>query len=145
MRTGIVLRASNARSVLVISKSATHVNFVVKNLVTVEDLLPVDGAWVPKPVPPAGRMRGEMCLGFSRRLRCSAKRCAFMRGRKYGLGAWNEAPAPDQVHRERAGLSLRVLLPLPSAQPGCVRCRRWLPSSLLVKVVSVTRHWPRLS
>ena len=48
---------------LVISKSATHVTFIVKNLVTVEDVLPVDGSWVHKPVPPAGRMKGEMCIG----------------------------------------------------------------------------------
>ena len=52
-----------ARSVLVISKSASHVTFIVKNLVTVEDVLPVDGSWVQKPVPPAGKMKGEMYLG----------------------------------------------------------------------------------
>ena len=51
------------RSVLVIAKSSSHVTFIVKNLVTVEDVLPVDGSWVYKPVPPAGRMKGEMCLG----------------------------------------------------------------------------------
>ena len=37
-----------------ISKSSSHVTFIVKNLVTVEDVLPVDGTWVYKPVPPAG-------------------------------------------------------------------------------------------
>ena len=58
-----VLVTAQARSVLVISKSASHVTFIVKNLVTVEDVLPVDGSWVQKPVPPAGRMKGEMCLG----------------------------------------------------------------------------------
>jgi len=63
----LIRKAADAKtSVLVISKSATHVNFVVKNLVTVEDLLPVDGAWVPKPVPPAGRMRGEMRLRLTK-------------------------------------------------------------------------------
>ena len=51
------------RSVLVISKSSSHVTFIVKNLVTVEDVLPVDGTWVYKPVPPAGRMKGEMYFG----------------------------------------------------------------------------------
>mmetsp|Transcript_55870 Transcript_55870/g.104829 ORF Transcript_55870/g.104829 Transcript_55870/m.104829 type:complete len:469 (-) Transcript_55870:35-1441(-) len=63
----LIRKAADAKtSVLIISKSATHVNFVVKNLVTVEDLLPVDGTWVTKPVPPAGRMRGEMRLRLSK-------------------------------------------------------------------------------
>ncbi|CAE7648914.1 unnamed protein product [Symbiodinium pilosum] len=63
----LIRKAADAKtSVLIISKSATHVNFVVKNLVTVEDVLPVDGAWVPKPVPPAGRMRGEMRLRLTK-------------------------------------------------------------------------------
>lgn len=63
----LIRKAADAKtSVLVISKSATHVTFIVKNLVTVEDVLPVDGSWVHKPVPPAGRMKGEMRLRLSK-------------------------------------------------------------------------------
>lgn len=63
----VIRKAADAKtSVLVISKSISHVTFIVKNLVTVEDVLPVDGAWVRKPVPPAGRMKGEMRLRLSK-------------------------------------------------------------------------------
>eukprot|EP00434_Breviolum_minutum_P022117 symbB.v1.2.019526.t1/scaffold1597.1/size110265/9 len=63
----LIRKAADAKtSVLVISKSSSHVTFIVKNLVTVEDVLPVDGTWVYKPVPPAGRMKGEMRLRLSK-------------------------------------------------------------------------------
>ena len=83
------------RSVLVISKSITHVTFIVKNLVTVEDVLPVDGAWVHKPVPPAGRMKGEMPISC---ISVVGAGLMFPNPFHYGLRSISEAVEAFQVY-----------------------------------------------
>ncbi|CAJ1375505.1 unnamed protein product [Effrenium voratum] len=82
----LIRKAADAKtSVMIISKSSSHVTFIVKNLVTVEDVLPVDGSWVTKAVPPAGRMRGEMRLRLSK---CTENELDVLAVGDFSLGAF---------------------------------------------------------
>jgi len=58
--------ADAVKSALIISVTETHVTIHVKTLVAVEDTLPLDGSWAWKPVPPGGRMRGQMRVRLTR-------------------------------------------------------------------------------
>lgn len=52
--------ADAVKSALIISVTSSHVTIHVKTLVAVEDCIPLDGSWTTKPVPPGGRMKGQL-------------------------------------------------------------------------------------
>merc|ERR1712232_1535559 len=53
--------ADAANSVMTINTNATHVTIHLKIFVVVEDIVPIDGTWAEKPVPPGSNKMSGNC------------------------------------------------------------------------------------